>query len=308
MSEAVKEEIDTMMSCCASCGIAEIDDVKLKDCDGCDLVKYCCDECQGDHKSEHEEDCKKRAAELRDELLFKQPEGSCYGDCPICCLPMPLDIKKSSMCHSCSKVICFGCEYANMIREDGMRLLNHSCPFCRNSTPRTKEEWDKQRMKRIEANDPIAMSQEGACRYNKGDCHGAFKYLSKAADMDADAHYKLSLMYREGLGVEKDEGKEMYHTEEAAIGGHPNARYNLGSFEWNNGDKERAVKHYIIAATQGEDDSTKMLMNAFKMGCVEKEELAAALRAHQAAVDATKSPQRDAAEEYHRFKMKQGLY
>ena len=45
---------------CASCGIAENDDVKLKECDGCDLVRYCSDECQRDHKSEHEEDCKER--------------------------------------------------------------------------------------------------------------------------------------------------------------------------------------------------------------------------------------------------------
>ena len=37
MSEE-NEAVDT--SCCASCGIAEIDDIKLKDCDGCDLVKY----------------------------------------------------------------------------------------------------------------------------------------------------------------------------------------------------------------------------------------------------------------------------
>ena len=28
--------------CCASCGIAAVDDVKLMDCDGgCDIVKYC---------------------------------------------------------------------------------------------------------------------------------------------------------------------------------------------------------------------------------------------------------------------------
>ena len=37
-------------------------------------------------------------------------------------------------------------------------------------------------------------------------------------------------------------------------------------------------------------------MDAFKKGSVSKDELAAAVRAHQAAVDATKSPQREAAE------------
>ena len=50
--------------CCASCGIAGVDDVKLMPCDGCDLVRYCGDACRELHKSEHEEECKKRNAEL----------------------------------------------------------------------------------------------------------------------------------------------------------------------------------------------------------------------------------------------------
>ena len=45
---------------CACCGIAGVDDIKLKDCDDCDLVKYCSDECQEDHRPKHEEECKKR--------------------------------------------------------------------------------------------------------------------------------------------------------------------------------------------------------------------------------------------------------
>ena len=78
---------------CASCGIAEVDDIKLKNCDACDLVRYCSDTCQEDHRPNHEAICKEREAELRDELLFRQPESSCFGDCPICCLPLPLDPK-----------------------------------------------------------------------------------------------------------------------------------------------------------------------------------------------------------------------
>jgi hypothetical protein len=38
--------------------------------------------------------CKKRAAELRDEILFKQPENTHLGDCPICFLPLSLDLEK----------------------------------------------------------------------------------------------------------------------------------------------------------------------------------------------------------------------
>jgi hypothetical protein len=43
----------------------------------------------------HKRACKKRAAGLRDEILFKQPESNHCGDCPICRLPQPLDPKKN---------------------------------------------------------------------------------------------------------------------------------------------------------------------------------------------------------------------
>jgi len=116
----------------------------------------------------------------------------------------------------------------------------------------------------------------------------------------AEAHYQLADLYRNGLGVEKDRGREIHHLEEAAIGGHPNARYNLGWEEEESGNIERAVKHWIISANLGDDDSIKPLMKYFKEGFVSKEDLAATLRAHQAVVDATKSPQREAADEYYR--------
>jgi hypothetical protein len=56
------------------------------------------------------------------------------------------------------------------------------------------------------------------------------------------------------------------------------------------------MKHLIIAANQGDDGSLEMLKDAFGEGLVSKEDFAAALRGHQAAVDATKSPQREEAE------------
>ena len=281
-------------SCCAYCGIAETDDIKLKDCDGCDLVKYCSDDCKRDHKPKHEEDCKKRAAELRDELLFKQPESTHLGDCPICSLPLPLDTSKLMPC--CSKTICNGCFCANVRRElEGN--LKTTCPFCRKPTPKTDEEANRLKMKRIEANDPVALCQWGLKHYKQEDYGTAYEYLTKAAELgDVEAHHILAILYHKGDGVEKDVGKEIYHLEEATIGGHPFARYNLARYEWKIGNIDRAVKHYIIAATLGDVRSTKTLMTLFQRGFVSKEELAAALRAHQAAVDATKSPQREAAE------------
>ena len=149
-------------------------------------------------------------------------------------------------------------------------------------------------MKRIEANDPVAICHLGSRRQQEGDYKSAFEYWSKAAELgDVDAHYKLSILYSNGLGVGKDEKKKFYYAEEAAIGGHPLARHNLGCAEEG---KDRAVKHWIIAANLGNDMSMEILKKGFKKGMVSKEDFAAALRAHQAAVDATKSPQREKGE------------
>jgi TPR repeat protein len=103
-------------------------------------------------------------------------------------------------------------------------------------------------------------------------------------------------MYDLGLGVEKDEKKKVYHLEVAAIGGCVQARHNLGCHEVRKGRMERAVKHFIIAANMGEEVSMKALWKYHAMGLVKKEQLTVTLRAHQAAVDATKSPQREQAE------------
>jgi hypothetical protein len=278
---------------CASCGIAEVDvdDIELKECSAaCKLVKYCSDACEKDHRPQHEQECKKRVAELRDELLFKQPESSHEGDCPICLLPLPLDPTKYVMQACCSKTICNGCKYANALQE-AKKSLEHKCPFCRHPIPKSKEDAEKDVMKRVEANDPVAMRFVGFDRALEGDYTNAFEYLTKAAQSgDAAAHYQLSVMYSKGHGVERDEEKKVHHLEEAAIAGDPSARYYLGCHEGINGRIERAVKHWIIASNLGDDDSIQRLEQCYADGQVSKEEFAAALRAHHAAVDAMKSP------------------
>jgi hypothetical protein len=234
---------------------------------------------------------------MRDELLFKQPESNWLGDCPICCLPLPLDPQKSSLIACCSKMICKGCDYANQIRQLGLLIPQKpSCAFCREPVPKTEEEFDAMLMKRVEKKVPFAMTQMGGKRHVKGDYKSAFEYYTKAAELgDVGAHYYLSLMCHLGQGVEKDEKKEVYHLEKAAIGGHVDARHNLAVFEERNGRMERAVKHITIAANMGHEGSMKALWKCYARGLVKKDDLNATLRAHQAAVDATKSPQREEA-------------
>ena len=104
-------------------------------------------------------------------------------------------------------------------------------------------------------------------------------------------------MYRDGKGVEKGKKKEIYHAEEAAIGGHHMARHNLGCIEGNNGKFERARKHFTIAANLGYDKSLTALRQLYEDGHASKEDYADALRAYQTAVEATKSSGRERAEE-----------
>ena len=297
MSRSVEKQNNTML--CASCGIAGAggDDIKLKKCGSCDLVRYCSDECQDDHLPQHEEECKKRAAELRDKLLFRQPENSHLGDCPLCCLPLPIDEKQCILASCCSNTICNGCDYANQKREVKGRI-QPKCAFCRKDLPHTDKEANERVMKRIEANDPVAMCSMGMQRYLERDYETAFEYWTRAASLgDIKAHYQLSCLYDDGQFVEKDEKKLCHHLTEAAIGGHPEARHILGCVEGRNGRVDRAVKHIIISAQLGYDQSLQKLKDLYKAGHVSKEDLTAALRGHYAAIAATKSAQREEAAE-----------
>ena len=229
------------------------------------------------------------------------PDESCYGECPICCLPLPLDERESRFMGCCSKIICNGCSYANKKREIEAGLEKR-CPFCREPLPESQEESFKRAMKRVKKNDPVALAEMGGKHYQEGDYKTALEYLTKAAELgNADAHYNLSLTYEDGQDVEKDKKKKIYHLEEAAIAGHHMARHNLGCMEGGNGRFERARKHFIIAANLGCNDSLKCLRQLHADGYASKEDYAGALRAYQTAVAATKSAEREEAERFSAF-------
>ena len=247
---------------------------------------------EDDHRPEHE-----RAAELRDRDLFAQPDSSHLGECPICCLPQPIDPTKSGYMGCCSKSNCLGCHFTNSKREYELGLEKR-CAFCREPMSKSKEEAEKRKMDRVKKNCPVAMYNMGKRRRDEGDYETALEYLTKAAELgDAGAHFGLSCLYRDGEGVEKDKKKQVYHLEEAAMKGHLSARYNLGCEEENNGRFERAKKHWIIAVNLGHEGSLKGLKDLYELGHASKEEYADALRACQAAVDETKSSERERAEQ-----------
>ena len=286
-------ENDEEKSRCANCGASEGEDIKLKTCTGCKSVKYCGVKCQKEHRPKHKRSCKKGAAELYDEILFKQPECSHLGDCPICFLPLPVGVDEGSpTLHCCSKTLCFACHYSNVKREreEG---TDHVCPFCRAPKPENCQELEDGWRDRAESNDPPAIRELGTKHQENGDYRNAFKYFSKSAALgDTTAIADLGMMYMNGQGVERDVSKAINLLEKASIAGHPVARCYVGGFDWNNGRKERAVKHWKISSKLGDIQSMSYLEMACDFGFINKDDFAAALREHQAAVEAMKSPMR----------------
>ena len=280
---------------CANCGIAGLDNNELEECTACQSVRYCRDKCRENHREQHGEECKQRKALLHDRKLFTQPDGTHFGECPLCFLPLPLDGSKSMFRTCCSETVCNGCIYANFMSNIHDMEKAGRCPFCREVA--NDDENEKRMMKRAKANDPAALSQMGGRCSKEGDYDAAFEYLTKAAELgDLMARNQLGFMYWKGEGVDKDNEKAVYHYEKAAIGGNPKARHNLAVIEEENGNMERSVKHLIIAANLGYDESMKVLWKHYSAGNITKEDLDATLRTHQAAINAMKSPERDAAE------------
>ena len=149
----VEAEVEADDVCASSCGKVAVDEIKLKKC-ACNLVKYCSVPCQKNHRPQHKRTCKRRMKELRDDRLFTQPDESYLGECPICFLPLPLDAHTLMPC--CSKHICDGCVFANIMSNMTDKVKAESCMLCREPTWAKDDHW-KREEKRAEANDPVAM-------------------------------------------------------------------------------------------------------------------------------------------------------
>jgi len=297
---------------CANCGKGEEGSNSLKACTACKMVKYCNRECQIAHRPQHKRECKRRAAELHDENLFKQPPQQCE-DCPICFLQIPFLLTGSKWYACCGKTICSGCVHApiydnegNMVADTvydngGNAVTDKTCPFCRTPGPTSNEEAVERTKNRVKVGDAIAIYNLGAY-YHHGeagfsqDYDKALELWQQAGKLGyATAYYNIGICYYNGEGVEMDKKKARHYLELAAIGGNVKARHNLGAFEANAGNPDRAIKHYMIALTNGNNDSLKGIQVIFKKGYATKEDYEKALRYRQEYLGNIRSEQRDKA-------------
>ena len=222
---------DVSSYCCADCGEEGSGVINLKTCKSCMLVRYCNANCQRNHWSTHKKDCKRHAAELRDEALFKEPPPK--EDCPICFLQMPVmliccvslpdaTISSVPICDfvqaneelageatdtyfvCCGKSICGGCVYSCV--ESGS---TGTCPFCNADRSKTDKEIREKMMKRVEGNDAVAiylLAQDYYLGQNglHQDEEKAKELYARAAGLGLSvAHYHLGNIYHKGGDLKK---------------------------------------------------------------------------------------------------------
>lgn len=290
-----KSESENNTSACANCGKGEEASGSLKTCVACKMVKYCNRECQVAHRPQHKKECKKRAVELHDEKLFKQPPP--MEDCPICFLRLPLISTARIYMACCGKIVCCGCTHAPVYDNEGNVIREKTCPFCRTLFATSDEEIIKRyKKRRSKLNDPRAMYNLG-CMYREGEdglpqnYAKAMELFHRAAELgDTDAYSWIG-----NACVEKDMKKAVHYWELGALSGDAMARFNLGLVEKRAGDMNRALKHLMIATRDGDSDSLENIKGMYMFGHATKDEYTKALRYYQAYLDEIKSPQRDEA-------------
>ena len=177
-----------------------------------------------------------------------------------------------------------------------------NCPFCKADTfGKTNEEEIEEIeeiMTRVEVNDAYSIYVLGSHYY-----HGKFGLLQDrerarelwkqaAALGSSKAHYNLGSIYREGGDLKKAK----IHYEAASMAGHEVARNNLGRIEYTFvGKEERAVKHWMIAASAGHCDAMKNLLIAFNHVSASRATIDSSLTAYNNSCVEMRSEARDAA-------------
>lgn len=201
----------------------------------------------------------------------------------------------------CLKDICIGCCTKTLGK----------CPFCKEDTRkyslsntlllhlRNIEENSSDDNERIIARNMLASSYDIGRWGNPQDSKLAHEMWTQSLDIgpSKDAHYNLSQSYgkyHKKRGVQKDEKKEIYHMEEAAMLGDAAARCQLGKYEVERGNYDRAKRHLILSAAAGCESCMEKLRLGNKQGVVSNKEYKKTLCKHIESLKLTRSAERDA--------------
>ena len=236
------------------------------------------------------------ARNLQQRLMTNGLERTEGHECTICYLYIGLPMNKhSKMNVCCMKRLCNGCILA--ARQRGMR----GCPFCRTPLPTGDASELAMIQKRVDKRDAEAINNLGN-KYYYGqlglakDVPRAIELWTEAAELGSlEAHFKLGHVYYTGNDVDEDKPRGTHHWQQAAMQGHTPSRHSLGAVEFKEGNYELAVRHWMISAKMGYEDSLNYIKEMFKKGRATKAQYAEALLGYRDAVEETKSPQREEA-------------
>jgi len=155
--------------------------------------------------------------------------------------------------------------------------------------------------KRMDLNDAEAIYSMGYY-YSNGELglprnHAkALELYHRAAELGSvESYSSIGTAYKDGIAVERDEKKAKHYYELGAMGGDTIARNKLGVGEARSGNMDRALKHFLIAARDGDSNSLAAIKELYKLGLATKDDYTEALRSYQAYLNEIKSDQRDEA-------------
>ncbi|EJK76874.1 hypothetical protein THAOC_01339 [Thalassiosira oceanica] len=196
------------------------------------------------------------ARNLQEQLMesgHERPEGD---TCPICfdLIELPMG-QHASINVCCMKRVCNGCVLA--ARQRGLV----GCPFCRTPHPHDDASTLVMVQKRVSKGDSEAIAYLGEQHYQgilglARDIPRAIELWTKAAELGSvSAHCHLGRVYYNGDAVEEDKPRGIQHFRQAAMKGDVGSRHNLGIVEYENGNYQLAVQHWMISAKMGYDKS-----------------------------------------------------
>jgi TPR repeat protein len=123
----------------------------------------------------------------------------------------------------------------------------------------------------------------------------------------APAYQSLGIVYGKGDGVSKGKKKARRYHELAAIAGCVKSRLNLALYERKAGRFDRAIKHWLIAASQGDVITVNFIRSSLSSGYATTDHYNQALQGYQLYLDEVKSDQRDKAAAHSHIKYKNCL-
>ena len=124
----------------------------------------------------------------------------------------------------------------------------------------------------------------------------AIELWTEAAQLGSlNAHFHLGMVYYNGDGDAEDKSRGIRHFQEAAMKGQTDSRHMLGFAEFQGGNYEVALQHWMISAKMGDQDSLNAIKKIFKEGHATQAQYAKALIGYSDAVEEMKSPQREEA-------------